>query len=319
MCTTEAPWINEKGPDGGVPDTDETRATFLHILKARLSGAKLNEAGQPPNIYLIFGFASQGYGDMENGWPLVESTLEAWCRENDERHAEAGTGWILMTQGDGDYGKKSIESIAQYVRTRGDQGKPQVPVVFIQSDFGYAAPGTDYWPTYASAGYFGPGLCHDKPKLDKEGKPRVNKAGVPMKAEAWGGYVKDANDTPTGQLGFPDSAIVEQDFDGEELRNHLGGIFVAGGGAITAEQVALYQMRQAGRAGDIYVPALALDGSASVLNASLASGYEDEAKEAVQSSRGKVKLTLEALAGCPVLTQELNGLDRSVTNPQNES
>ena len=84
----------------------------------------------------------------------------------------------------------------------------QVPVVFIQSDFGYAAPGSDYWPTYASAGYFGPGLCHDEPKLDKacllsfiadvcantlkrcalqEGKPRVNKAGVPMKAEAWGG------------------------------------------------------------------------------------------------------------------------------------
>jgi len=243
---------------------------------------------------------------MEKGWPLVESALEAWCDENDKRHSYAGTGWILMTQGDGDYGKKSIESIAQYVRTRGDRGKPQVPVVFIQSDFGYAAPGSDYWPTYASAGYFGPGLCHDEPKLDKEGKPRVNKAGVPMKAEAWGGYVKDSNGAPSVKLVFPDSAIVEQEFNGEKLRDHLGGIFVAGGGAITAEQVALYRMRQAGRAGDVYVPALALDGSASVLNESLASGYEDEAVIAVQNSGGKLKLTLDAPAGCPVVPPEHN-------------
>ena len=40
-----------------------------------------------------------------------------------------------MSQGDGDYGHDSIETIAQMVAARG------VPVVFLQSDFGYAEPG----------------------------------------------------------------------------------------------------------------------------------------------------------------------------------
>lgn len=288
--TPEAPWLNRKPEDGDPPDDEATRATFAKVLQSGLRGAKLNAAGQPPNVYVIFGFASQGYAeDHEGGWAHVVKVLEEWCLANDERHREAGTGWILMTQGDGDYGKKSIESIAQYIRTR----EPAVPVVFIQSNFGYAEPGTPYWPTYASAGFFGPGVFHQKQKLDKEGKPRTKKDGSPMLAEAWGGYVKDENGTPTGQLGFPDDAIIHQSFGTELLRDHLGGIFVAGGGDITAEQVALYGLRTQGRPGDCFVPAVAVDHSESKLNGLLAPGYKEDAEGKEKETAGVLKVTLQ--------------------------
>lgn len=295
-ATPESPWINVKPEDGPPPNDDETRKTFLKVLQSGLTGARLNTAGQPANLYLIFGYASQGYGDMDEGWPLVEKVLEEWCQRNDERHKEAGTGWILMTQGDGDYGKKSIESIARYVRYR----EPPTPVVFIQSDFGYAAPGSAYWPAYASAGYFGPGLHHQKVKLDKEGNERTNKDGSPMLTEAWGGYVKARDGTLTGELGFPDDAIMTQHFGGEALRDHLGGIFVAGGGDITFEQAALYRLRQAGRPGDCYVAALAGDGSESKLSSILAPGYREEAEEAEAKGTG-LCVAMDPPLGAPVL------------------
>lgn len=295
LATPDTPWINTATEDGGPPDTDGTRNEFFETLSKNLKGAQLNAEGQPPNVYLIFGYASQGYAEeLEQGWPQVEKCLEEWCQRNDERHKDAKTGWILMTQGDGDYGKKSIESIAQYVRNR----EPATPVVFIQSDFGYAAPGTPYWPTYASAGYFGPGLHHHKVKKDKEGNDRKNKDGTPMMTEAWGGYVKDADGKPTGELGFPDDAIINLKFGGVSLRDHLGGIFVAGGGDITYEQVALYRLRDAGRLGDCYVAALAGDGSESKLSGALAAGYREQA-EAVQASGG-LNITIDPPAGAPV-------------------
>jgi len=129
--TKERPWLNEA--EGKPVCNEKTRLEFADILKSGLVGAKLNQPeAQKPNVYLIFGFASQGYGEEAEGWPLVEAALEKWCKENDERHKEDGCGWILMSQGDGDYGKKSIESIAQYVAKR----EPSTPVIFVQSDYG---------------------------------------------------------------------------------------------------------------------------------------------------------------------------------------
>jgi hypothetical protein len=294
--TPENPWINAKDKEGNIPDD---RAAFVDVMQHRLVGARLNKSGEKPNLYLIFGFASQGYGDSETGWPRVESQLDEWCKKNDERHREAGTGWILMTQGDGDYNKKSIESIAQYARNR----VPPIPVIFIQSHFGYAAPGTPYWPTYASAGFFGPGLFHDKPKLDKEGNPRMDKDGNGMKAEAWGGYVKDAEDKPTGEYGFPDAAIMLQDFAGVKIREHLGGIFVAGGGEITKEQVALYGLRAQGREGDYFVAATTVDGSESPLNTLLAPGYMEDAL-ALEKAGGTLKVAIEPPPDLPPPPEE---------------
>ena len=66
-----------------------------------------------------------------------------------------------------------------------------VPVVFLQSDFGYAEPGSAYWPGYASAGFFGPGVRHLMVKR-KDGKPVVGRDGRPVYQECWGGYQKDA-------------------------------------------------------------------------------------------------------------------------------
>ena len=167
---------------------------------------------------------------------------------------------------------------------------PPVPVVFLQSDYGYAEPGTAYWPSYASAGLFGPGVYHDAFKLDKDGNVKKAKDGTVMKQEAWGGFAKDADGKPTGTLGYPDQALVQQPFGTAQSRlmSHIGGIFVAGGGAITEEQVAIYRLRGAGRPGDYFCPATTLKGEPSVLNV-LAKGYEAEAKvEASSNSEKKV-------------------------------
>ena len=276
----ECPWMNRKDPLLGVlpPADAHTRDTFLHVLRHQLSDAKLADihSGQPPNLYPTFGFASQGYRD----WAAIEARLRQWCDQNDKRHRLAGTGWILVTQGDGDYGHHSIETIAQYVRGRG------VPVVFVQSHFGYAEPHTPYWPTYASAGFFGEGYYHDQPKRAKDGTVRYTPDGTVMQQEAWGGVVRDSTGSPVQtdgeemKLAFPDAALLgSEEFGGEKLRDYIGGMFVAGGGAITCEQVDLYNFSS--RCGDCFVPALAIDGTPSLLNARLASTsiVNDEASQ----------------------------------------
>ena len=68
------------------------------------------------------------------------------------------------------------------------------------------------------------------------------------------------------------------------LKKHIGGIFVAGGGAITSEQCFLWRFRDGSRLGDYYVPAKSLDGSDSLLNQLLLPGYEGEAKLAAAAS-----------------------------------
>jgi len=122
ICTPEYPWINKKDADGVLPCGAEKEEQFLDVLQRRLVGGRLNNPGESPNIYAVFGFASQvsqtpdhkisifhhfphvrcsdsqGYGDMEGGWDGVERALEAWCCANDERHRECGSGWILVTQ-----------------------------------------------------------------------------------------------------------------------------------------------------------------------------------------------------------------------------
>merc|ERR1711998_827051 len=82
--------------------------------------------------------------------------------------------------------------------------------------------------------------------------------------------------------GFPDDAILNHTFDGVCLRDHLGGIFVAGGGDITREQVEIYKLRAAGRPGDYFQPANALDGTPSKLNEVLLTGNVEDAEEEMQ-------------------------------------
>ena len=166
-----------------------------------------------------------------------------------------------------------------------------------------------------------------QPKLDKEGNPRLKKDGTPAKAETWGGYQKNAAGERTGAIGFPDDALLHQVFGkgGETLCEHVGGIFVAGGGAcppspssfpsraplsgdrqlfgmprltgpwvwegpITQEQAQLYRLRGAERPGDFFVPALAVDGSASALNFVLAPGYREEALAVEEASGGELRV-----------------------------
>jgi len=57
--STENPWLNKKDAEGSIPTGVEVEEEFLKVLKGRLDGGRLNEAGEPPNLYLLFGFASQ--------------------------------------------------------------------------------------------------------------------------------------------------------------------------------------------------------------------------------------------------------------------
>merc|ERR1719231_1575788 len=92
--------------------------------------------------------------------------------------------------------------------------------------------------------------------------------------ECWGGYMKGEHGEQTGELAFPDDAVLNMVIGGERLCEYLGGIFVAGVGDITAQQVELYEVRTShGRNGDCYVSAVAMDGSPSVVNAMVEPGF----------------------------------------------
>lgn len=261
-ATPAKPWFNRKPPaDTTPPQCRRTKATFADVLQHRLQGARLAnlDVGETPNLYFCMGFASQGYED----WASIESALSIWCDANDERHRSEGTGWILLTNGDGDYGKATVETIAQFVKSRG------TPVVFVQSDFAYCEPGSAYWPTYASAGFFGEGIFHDLDKVDnKTGLPCLDADGTRKKRECWGGFAKDSKGQRDGRLSYPDAAVLNETFGSVSLAPLMGGIFVAGGGDIACEQVELYGWTGA-REGDCFVPANAEDGTPSKLNSLL--------------------------------------------------
>jgi hypothetical protein len=232
--TAENPWMNTK-VNGCLPNFSTSWALFTNILFNGELGVRVTGR----NIYPIAGFSIDGYGN----WEDIESQLTTWCDTNDRRHKN--TGWILMTDGQRDYGHKSVESIAPFVAARG------TAVVFLHSHFGYCEPCDTDWPTYASAGFFGPGkysfVNGDKVKCS-------------------GGYVKD--DTPTdagmhskiypntGQLAFPDHArgtcLCP---DGKPLSHHFGGWLIVGGNDMTREQTEINRFMSTKSRKDTYIPA----------------------------------------------------------------
>jgi len=233
------PWVNNKSLQ-----PDQARSEFYNILRRGLTSNLVTDVDdEEPNLYLAIGYAKEGY----RNWNQIKRSLKAWCEENDARHPE--TGWILLTHGDASYGHKSIESIAQYVKSRG------TPVVFIQSSFARTSQFDKYWPTYASAGLFGGGSYN---LIDNRNE------------KAWGGYVKIINNGKpiiyTGKLAYPDDAMINQDFDGMRLVDYLGGLFVAGGGNIARDQCEIYKFMRSNRLGDLYVPAVSLRGMVSNIN-----------------------------------------------------
>ena len=205
--------------------TSETMTTFMsHLRSGAFKGVKLGEDGRK-NAYRLFGNASTGYSKKQ--FPYIREKVEKWCQRNDDMHGP--NNWILFTDGDGDYGHESIETIASIVAERG------VPVVFLQSDFGYAEPGTPYWPPYASGGFYGQGVRHLHQKKNKDGEPVFDKNGDPVMAECWGGIQEDLNGLETGVLSFVDDAYMNL-FNGE-LQANLDGMLVVGGGAIVVRQM----------------------------------------------------------------------------------
>lgn len=57
--TPSTPWLNKKDAAGNLPIGIEVEDEFLQVLRGKLEGARLNAEGEPPNLYLLFGFASQ--------------------------------------------------------------------------------------------------------------------------------------------------------------------------------------------------------------------------------------------------------------------
>jgi len=151
--------------------------------------------------------------------------------------------------------------------------------VFLQSDFGYAEPGTPYWPSYATAGYFGPGIRHQIGKM-KNDAPVLDKQGQPVLQECWGGYQKDSEGIPTGELAFVDWAMHGQEFGGLRLIDHVGGVLAAGGGAITVEQAEIYDLFATDehavlrRAGDMVIVSADSKGNVSGTASAVLSKYE---------------------------------------------
>ena len=112
---------------------------------------------------------------------------------------------------------RSIHSAARFVADRG------TPVVCLMSDYDQCEPGMPQWPSYASAIYFGLGMYHEAAPA-KLGQKALGKR--PCR----GGYVRDARRKPTSQLSFPDGCVASRYFEGTTLRDHIAGLFVAGGG-----------------------------------------------------------------------------------------
>ena len=234
--------------NAGAEFTDETREQFLNnLLSGEFGGVELNRNG-----YRLFGNASTGYSKKQ--WNHIKSKILKWCQKLDNLHGP--NNWILFTDGDGDYGHESIESIACIIANRG------VPVVFLQSDFGYAEPATPYWPKYATAGYFGPGIRHLRQKKDKNGELSFDKNNKPLMTECWGGPQEDENGNFTGVLSFVDQAYFDL-FNGALLEN-INGHLVVGGGEIVIRQMCLYKFGT--REEDYYIIAFTKDEISSPAN-----------------------------------------------------
>ena len=220
------PWFNKEA----IYNTD-TKAQYLDVLTSGKLGVKMEKG----NIYGILGFASRGIGNIE----YVLDKTQKWCDINDKNHKD---GWILLCNGDGDYGHDSIETLISYIKSRG------IPVVFIQSDYGYCEPGTNYWPAYADAGIFGPGVRHLYQKT-KKGELVFDKANQPVYTECWGGFQREVPNGPELKMSFVDDCLLNE-FDGEIYKN-VSGFLVIGGGDITEDQIKIYNIGS--REGDKFV------------------------------------------------------------------
>lgn len=211
---------------------------FVHSLENGDIGVSLRNN----NLYMLMGMSFRGIS--EHDIDRVLAKVDGWCVENDARHPD---GWILLTNGDTDYGYFSIETVASHIAKRG------VPVVFIQSKFEQLYPLK--FPTYACMGLVG------------EGKIGFMNGGI---VPVWGGRVRDERRGPlyedTGMLSFPDEVLTAKFGDSDVcLADNFGGILIVGGGNITREQSEIYRFLISGRVGDLYIRCNDRNGKASIM------------------------------------------------------
>lgn len=229
----ENPWFNKDCEFNSVKVHQ-----FLSLLKNGNFGFQMENG----NVVFLYGLASRGYSNMKT----ILTKVEQYLTEMDGRFPN---GYCVMTNGDGEYDCESITTIAKYIADHTMTNGVKVPVGFIQSHFGYAEPGTSYWPPYASFGLFGPGVRHKVQKIRK-GELVVDKEQRPVMAECWGGYVQQENkqlviDEKTGDpiLSFVDQVLFDTSELGlNQLYQNVSGFLVAGGGEIALQQMKIHSV-----------------------------------------------------------------------------
>lgn len=229
----ETPWFNNNC-EFNAKKVNE----FLSLLKNGSFGFQMRDR----NVVFLYGLASRGYSNMSS---IIQKT-DSYLMEMDNLFPD---GYCIMTNGDGEYDCESITTIAKHIADHVMPNGKLVPVGFIQSSFGYAEPGTSYWPPYASFGLFGPGVRHQFQKI-KNGELVFDKQQQPVMAECWGGYVHreekqlvmDKN-TTTPLLSFVDQVLFDSSEIGlNQLYDNVCGFLVAGGGAIALEQIEIHSI-----------------------------------------------------------------------------
>ena len=233
--TKENPWFNRNDNDFSM----ETKLEFLDILSNGSLGAKMKGK---KNVFFLYGQATKGYSGIQG----ILEKVDKWMLQVDK---ECPEGWILFTNGDGEYDCDSITTIAKHISEHVMPNGNKVPVVCIQNDFGYCEPGSDYWPPYASAAIFIPGHRHHTPKI-KDGQVVLNENGDVVYVECWGGFLKGPNgqrlrNNTTETTEYKLAAVDEIMFakDGfKRISDHVGGYLVPGAGVIGLEQCEIHNV-----------------------------------------------------------------------------
>lgn len=233
VYTLSSPWFNKN-----CEFTPEMVSEFLDLMKNGNFGFRMGGG----NVVFLYGLASRGYSNM----PTIIQKTTTFLEKMDKLFPD---GYCIMTNGDGEYDCDSITTIAKHIAEHEMPNGQPVPVGFIQSSFGYAEPGTSYWPPYASFGLFGPGVRHLFQKIRK-GELVYDKQEQPVMAECWGGYVQGPDkqviiNEKTGKpvLSFVDQILFDISEVGlHQLYENVGGFLVAGGGEITLQQMEIHRI-----------------------------------------------------------------------------